>query len=362
MVRTRRSAFTLVELLVVIAIIAILVSLLLPAVNSAREAARRIQCVNKLKQIGLAALIHVDAQGHFPTGGWDFNWTADPNRGFGKEQPGSWLFGVLPFMEEQAAYDLAKGRTGGDFNAAMAELHGGTYGAFYCPSRRAAAPYAHGITYAVRNYAAMRVLPAAAKTDYAGNGGDGRYNVCETRYNNCRTPASYTNEQTFDWSPHEWPTRRDVNNPFVEWRNGVIYFRSEVRVGQVKDGQSKTYLVGEKYVRPNNYLGYVSGDANDYGERQTAFSGFDEDSIRVTYCEPNAVGSEFCDDSKKLEYAPRSDTVGVALIRAFGSAHVGTFNAVLCDGSVASLSYDVARDVHRRLGNRHDGLSVSVTQ
>jgi prepilin-type N-terminal cleavage/methylation domain-containing protein len=110
MAKKHRPAFTLVELLVVIAIIAILVSLLLPAVNSAREAARRIQCVNQLRQIGLAAILHEDAHKFYPSGGWSKDFTGDPNRGFGEDQPGGWLFSVLPFLEEDASYRLADGQ------------------------------------------------------------------------------------------------------------------------------------------------------------------------------------------------------------------------------------------------------------
>src|ERR1700712_199176 len=94
------GGFTLVELLVVIAIIALLVQLLLPAIQAARERARKTQCQNHLKQLGVAAQLHVDAHKFFPTGGWSDVFVADPGRGYGREQPGSWLFSLLDYMEE----------------------------------------------------------------------------------------------------------------------------------------------------------------------------------------------------------------------------------------------------------------------
>jgi prepilin-type N-terminal cleavage/methylation domain-containing protein len=95
-----KFGFTLVELLVVIAIIGVLVALLLPAVQAAREAARRSSCANNLRNLGLACHHHHDAHSFFPTNDWGTGWTGDPDQGFGKNQPGSWLFSVLPFIEQ----------------------------------------------------------------------------------------------------------------------------------------------------------------------------------------------------------------------------------------------------------------------
>ena len=98
--KRKNLGFTLVELLVVIAIIAMLVSLLLPAVHAAREAARNTHCKNNLKQVSLGFLNHESTHGHFAGDAWGWRWVGDPDRGAGKRQPGSWAYKVLDFIEE----------------------------------------------------------------------------------------------------------------------------------------------------------------------------------------------------------------------------------------------------------------------
>ena len=131
-----RTAFTLVELLVVIAIIGILVALLLPAIQAAREAARRSQCKNNLKQIALACLNHENTHKVFPYGGWGAAWMGDPDQGVGPQQPGGWIYTTAPYLEEQAIFNLGQGL---DWEAKKVELTKqmeAVVPVFNCPSRR----------------------------------------------------------------------------------------------------------------------------------------------------------------------------------------------------------------------------------
>jgi type II secretory pathway pseudopilin PulG len=113
---------TLVELLVVIAIIAMLMALLLPAVQAVRESARRVRCSNNLKQIGAATQSHLQAWQTFPSAGWCWGNGPDPNAGYREDQPGSWIYNLLAYMELTGLRNMGASLTGAARNSEVRKV------------------------------------------------------------------------------------------------------------------------------------------------------------------------------------------------------------------------------------------------
>ncbi len=329
------GGFTLVELLVVIAIIGILVALLLPAIQAARESARRMQCANNLKQIGLAAQNHVDVQKHFPSSGWGWRWTGDPDRGYGLDQPGGWAYNILAYMEQANLRDLGSGLPEGPEKTAALILQVGTaVPAFMCPSRRNAIPYPKLGNSLAYNLKCPQTNCEVARSDYQANSGS-------LRTPEEGGPERYDRAATYDWVYDQKGRRKTV------W-NGVMHQRSMVRPAQITDGLSQTYLVGEKYLNPDNYTNGL-----DSADDQHMFIGLDRDMNGYT------GNSLHIRDEKYLP--PLQDRTGLSLPYNFGSAHPSTFHMLFCDGSVHGISYSIDPETHRRLGGRDDELTIDAS-
>ncbi len=309
-VTSSKRGFTLIELLVVIAIIAILVALLLPAVQQAREAARRSQCNNNLKQIGLAVHNFHDTFNRLPGGARDGHGTSFACCAATNVHGWSWKYHILPYMEQAPLWDLGK-----DANHGTAQNNVATVGvpAYYCPSRRPVQSYGSGFY----------------RADYAGNGGErGAGGVSDA--------GSLGEQGVF--------ARTDTH---------------ERAFRDIKDGLSNTIMVGEKALHPDRH-GSDGGDNERWNN-----SGWDEDCIRFGAA-VNSAGDRYGLVPLPDERAPR-DTIAVIDIGGrswtnwhpfFGAAHSGGANVVLCDGSVRMVSYNISDVIMRRISLIRDGEPI----
>lgn len=324
--------FTLVELLVVIAIIGMLVGLLLPAVQQAREAARIMQCGNHLKQIGLAALNHESSIHKLPSGGWSPYWDGDPDRGLGSSQPGSWAYSLLPFVEQNALFQMG---ADGAFEKSTTQNNGAeTRGKsplsfWYCPSRRATKlyPILTDTQYSANHtYAAGDVY---AKSDYSANYGS---NIDVGEGSAEYSPNSFAAAANFAWE----------SNNQAKNANGTIYKHSSITIGQIRDGTTNTYLIGEKYLEPGHYEAQAANVTTN--DNIFVYRGADTDN-HVT---------------AKSTTMPMQDRANYSHFHSFGSPHAGTLGIAMCDGSVQRISYSIDSEVHQNLGNRKDGNAVQI--
>ncbi|QDU64123.1 Type II secretion system protein G precursor [Planctomycetes bacterium Pan216] len=330
--RPPRRGLTLVELLVVIAIIGVLVALLLPAVQSAREAARRMQCANNLKQLATALHNYHDAEGVFPAAQYDSGWVANVYPHF------AGFPGLYPFLDAQPAFDdinFDAGLTGiGGYGMMMDENSTAAtiqLSVFLCPANRSQSTQGHrGLAYA---------LERSCATDYLMSGGAIFYPFSHH--------ASSTQEPSWEKNPQS---------------RGIFAYDSSVKISQITDGLSKTYLLGE----------HAGGDAaNPYlatnpsgGERVCVPLGSASVAVHqenLIFAGTNGWTGPMNINYEKVgraligltvdqvgAYYPPNDCAYYATIPVsnFRSVHPGLVQMAMADGSVTTVSDSVAPNIH----------------
>ncbi len=350
-VSLKNRGFTLIELLVVIAIIGILVGLLLPAVQSVREAARRTQCLNNLRQVGLAAMNYESALGRLPTAGDCSDGYHDPTQEFrplyGFENAG-WHYQILPYLEQVNVSDLRPqfGWWGG--TPSMVET---PVPPFNCPSRSE--------RFAVQGLYKVRLNDyAGVMGPYADENGD--------------VPDYW--QQFSQWHP---PNPREpqtvwtgmiVKGGHAQTKNvstpNITKFPT-VKITDVKDGSSNTIMFMEKAVNAKYYSFSRDNQYKDWwdtGYYHTA----DFTTMRIFSVSSNNAWFGNQNFGILGDSRPRPDnwidgwSDGRTREIGFGSAHPGLAVAVFGDGSTKTVADTASVPLLIRLGKRSDGQVVNT--
>lgn len=336
-----RRGFTLVELLVVIAIIGILIALLLPAVQAAREAARRSQCANNLKQMGLAHNNYLDTYKFYPYAGQG----VDPHRAYlvndliaptpnntgpvapntgaittGRYQTWGWAYQILPYMEQQALWE--------DPDEAKIKATPVLY--YFCPTRARTKVF---------DVNASGTVGLRAQIDYLANKG-GYTNPPVGSPDRIPTGGLFNGIQ----SPSDRSVQTAINaNNFAPFDTFAVL-----------DGTSNTIMLGERSIFIN-WWNQPSGPEPDLyrGGWTAGTSANGQISLHGGFGAPilNPI---------KDRYAPTNPPLGAGIAinvgyKHFGSSHPEACLFVLCDGSVRNIRYSVSFDIFRRACNRKDG-------
>lgn len=318
-----QAGFTIVELLVVIAVVGIMMALLLPATQQARAAARRMQCANNLKQLGLAVHNFHDAFGAYPPArlileiprGWE-----EPGTSVGLDEP-SWLIRILPFIEQRAAsgeWDLYR-----TYLQNPAAERNRPYSVFLCPERHAAD------TAVVEDRSVLivapcgciggnQVVPGGAVVDYGANHGD-------------LSPGAVGLSSDFYWggngtgviiSSRPLGTEHEIARDWLD----------RVSARDVVDGLSQTLLIGELYIPRGQFNQSPFNGPAYMGRHLTNFARLGGPGVPLAH---------HAGDQRANQYS-------------FGSAHGGVVLFALADGSCRAVSTSISTRVLGHLANRHD--------
>jgi len=359
--RRRQRGFTLIELLVVIAIIAMLVALLLPAVQRAREAARRTQCQNNLKQMGLALHNYHDTFRAFPPGQINninlgvtdaigrYALPAEattyqaPNTNILNYQGTSWMLQILPMIDQGPLYQLYSFgnnvRTNGEFGAPTQDLNiiyppRTDLAAFYCPSRRssmvATGTYQNCLRIDSAVPSTLNIVWTQGGNDYAGCSGSGfTFNI---------NPTSIADRQTYSLLPAQLnstliTTLVGQASLYTQFNSniGIFGVNSSTNIRDVTDGTSNVILVSERRLNPQatTILTQISSDGWIWGGPATLMSCRNAPNTGLYYDEA-------------------------------GSSHDQIVQVLLADGSVKVISVNIDLRTWNNLGNMAQGSPISV--
>jgi prepilin-type N-terminal cleavage/methylation domain-containing protein len=344
----RRSAFTLIELLVVVAIIAVLIGLLLPAIQKVREAASRAQCANNLKQLGLAVHGYHDSNSGLPPDRIVNNWT-------------TWAVLLLPYVEQAGAYshwDLSyryaeqPSAAGSAADPARLSLK-----VYFCPSRRSPGVLSVANETVTLGDAGATVIPCrrGGLSDYASVAGN----------TNNAGAMRVGAPKGVDAAGRPLTSTGAFNSSGPGAR--ALSFRSQTGFHNITDGTSNTLLIGEKYVRPRSFQGnnedrsiYNSSNANNFRR----FVGAD---LPSGYAYPLINDSTHDNDPNPatgelwpIRYPYPGYDLRVVENALFGSPHPGVVLFAFCDGSVRPLPMTLSLGVLTNLGLPSDGNVIDL--